>query len=73
MTGGGKASSPECAPAVQQSAHMRRSSKGKGLEPGITVCNALISACEMGKQPDTTWELLEVMQQKGLEPRKISY
>ena len=40
---------------------MRRSGKGKGLESGITVCNAVISACEKGKQPDKAWELLVVM------------
>ena len=39
----------------------------KGPEPNVITCNAAISACEKGKQPDKALELLEETQQKGPE------
>ena len=45
----------------------------KGPEPNVITCNAAISACEKGKQPDKGLELLEETQGKGMEPGSITY
>ena len=35
--------------------------------------NALISACEKGKQPERAWEVFQAMQQQGLAQDVITY
>ena len=44
-----------------------------GVVPNVITYNALISACEKGKQPERALGVLEAMQQQGLEPNAITY
>ena len=41
--------------------------------PNVITYNALISACEKGKQPDRALEIFDQMQQQGLVPDVITY
>ena len=45
----------------------------QGLVPDVITYNALISACEKGKQPERALELFEAMQRQGLVPNVITY
>ena len=47
--------------------------KQQGLLPNVITYNALISACEKGKQPERALELFEAMQQRGVVPNVITY
>ena len=44
----------------------------RGLEPGMIIFRAAISACEKGKQPDKALELLKDMRWKAREPGMIT-
>ncbi len=44
-----------------------------GLEPNVFTYNVAINACEKGRDPTKTQELLEGMQRIGLEPYVITY
>ncbi len=45
----------------------------QSAKPDVISCNAAISACEKGAQPERTLKLLREMQQRSLEPNVISY
>ena len=47
--------------------------KQQGVVPNVITYNALISACEKGKQPRRTIEILQAMQGQGLVPNVITY
>ena len=39
----------------------------------VIIYNALISACDKGKQPESALEVFKAMQQQGVVPNIISY
>ena len=41
--------------------------------PDAITCNALISACDKGKQPEQALEVLEAVHQQGVLPNVITY
>ena len=43
------------------------------MVPKVITYNALISACEKGKQPERVMELFEAMNHKGVVPDVITY
>ena len=43
------------------------------MVPNLITFNAMISACQKGKQPERAVELLQAMQQQGVEPNTITY
>ena len=43
------------------------------MVPNVITYNALISACEKGKQPERALELFEALQQQGVLPNVITY
>ena len=45
----------------------------QGLVPSAITYDALISACEKGKQPERALELFEAMQRQGVVADKITY
>ena len=47
--------------------------KQKGVVPNVITYNALISACEKGKQPEQAMEVFKAMQQQGVVPDVITY
>ena len=42
------------------------------IMPDVITCNALISACEKGKQPDCAMEAFQALQQQGAVPGTIT-
>ena len=45
----------------------------QGAEPIRTTYNALISACEKGKQPEQALKVFEALMQQGVVPNEITY
>jgi pentatricopeptide repeat domain-containing protein 1 len=45
----------------------------QGVMPNVITYNALISACEKGKQPERALEVFEAMQRQGVVPGVITY
>merc|ERR1712004_338425 len=45
----------------------------QGAVPNTITYNALISACEQGKQPGRALQLFETMQRQGVAPNTITY
>ena len=45
----------------------------QGIVPNIITYNAVISACEKGKQPERALEILDKMQQQRIVPNIITY
>merc|ERR1711963_885760 len=45
----------------------------QSLAPNVITYNALLSACEKGKQPERAWETFQEMQQQSLAPNVIIY
>ena len=43
------------------------------MVPDVIAYNAVISACENGKQPGRALELFEAIQQRGVVPDVITY
>ena len=41
--------------------------------PDVVTYNALMNACEKGKQPEQALEFFEVMQRHGVAPNMITY
>ena len=45
----------------------------QGLVPNEITYNALISACEKGKQPEQALKVFEALMQQGVVPNEITY
>ena len=45
----------------------------QGVVPEVITYNALISACEKGKQDERAMRIFEAMQQQGVMPEVITY
>ena len=43
------------------------------LRTNVITCNALISACEKGEEPERALRFLEAMQQQDVAPSLITY
>ena len=43
------------------------------MVPNVSTYNAVISACEKGKQPERALEVFQAMQRQGVVPNVITY